>query len=154
MAVVELSFSPLPAHVRTARLIATAIARRAAVEPDVVDEIRLAVGEACSRAVTLHQQHNVQRPVRLTLSVDRGRFEVVVIDSVRAEDDTTSLDELDLPSAVDPDSDESFAPGIGLAVIVGLVDTVEVVPSAGGTAVRMSWPSGEVSRDTVLAEKV
>ena len=40
MATVEMTFTPLPAHVRTARLVATAVARRSGVaEPllDVVD---------------------------------------------------------------------------------------------------------------------
>ena len=39
------------AHVRTARLIAAAMARRSGVGEDVLDEVRLAVGEACARAV-------------------------------------------------------------------------------------------------------
>ncbi|MDQ1714269.1 MAG: hypothetical protein QOC60_214 [Frankiaceae bacterium] len=154
MAVVELSFTPLPAHVRTARLIATAIARRADVEPDVVDEIRLAVGEACSRAVQLHQTHGEPRPVRLTLSVDQGRYEVVVIDAVTDSADAalSSLDGFDFGSTDQPAADGSMPPGIGLAVIVGLVDSVEVVAApSGGTEVRMSWPCGEVARDTVLA---
>ncbi|MEV7908395.1 ATP-binding protein, partial [Streptomyces anulatus] len=44
MATVELTFSALPAHVRTARLVATAIARRTGVEESLLDEVRLAVG--------------------------------------------------------------------------------------------------------------
>ncbi|MCU1676368.1 MAG: anti-sigma regulatory factor [Frankiales bacterium] len=153
MAVVELSFTPLPGHVRTARLIATAIARRADVEPDIVDEIRLAVGEACSRAVRLHQSHGEARPIRLTLSVDQGRFEVVVIDAVPDDDSRGPVEDVDLSDLSVEDSDDgSMSARIGLAVIVGLVDSVEVIPHpAGGTEVHMSWPSGDVRRDTVLA---
>jgi anti-sigma regulatory factor (Ser/Thr protein kinase) len=51
MATVEVEFTPLPAHVRTARLVATAVARRSGVDEALLDEVRLAVGEACSRAV-------------------------------------------------------------------------------------------------------
>ena len=51
MATVEMTFTPLPAHVRTARLVATAVARRSGVPEALLDEVRLAVGEACSRAV-------------------------------------------------------------------------------------------------------
>jgi anti-sigma regulatory factor (Ser/Thr protein kinase) len=152
MAVVEISFTPLPAHVRTARLIATAIARRAEVEPDTMDEVRLAVGEACSRAVQLHQTHARATPVRLTLSVSAGRFEVVVIDAVQAEGMAPSLDDIDVATQADAGDHDSLPPDIGLAVIQGLVDTVDVVAvPSGGTEVRMSWPSGGVSRDTVLA---
>ena len=45
MATVEVSFTPLPTHVRTARLVATAVARRSGVAEALLDEVRLAVGE-------------------------------------------------------------------------------------------------------------
>ncbi|MCY7366275.1 MAG: ATP-binding protein, partial [Frankiaceae bacterium] len=51
MALVELLLTPLPAHVRTARLVGVAAARRAGLDDAFVDELRLALGEACSRAV-------------------------------------------------------------------------------------------------------
>ena len=68
MATVELSFTPLPAHVRTARLVAAAVARRSGVDESLLDEVRLAVGEACSRAVEEHRLHCPTEPVRLALS--------------------------------------------------------------------------------------
>jgi serine/threonine-protein kinase RsbW len=82
MATVELSFTPLPAHVRTARLVATAVARRSGVEESLLDEVRLAVGEACSRAVEAHRLLCPAEPVRIELSDQDGRFEVVVTDAV------------------------------------------------------------------------
>ena len=39
MATVELRFSALPAHVRTARLVAAAVARRSGVDESVLDEV-------------------------------------------------------------------------------------------------------------------
>jgi serine/threonine-protein kinase RsbW len=86
MATVELSFTPLPAHVRTARLVATAVARRTGVEESLLDEVRLAVGEACSRAVEAHRLHCPGEPVRIRLSGHGGRFEVVVADAVAGGD--------------------------------------------------------------------
>ena len=62
MATVELRFSALPEHVRTARLVAAAVARRAGVDEAVLDEVRLAVGEACSRAVGLHASNDIGVP--------------------------------------------------------------------------------------------
>src|SRR5215470_12290443 len=81
MATVEMSFTPLPAHVRTARLVATAVARRSGVDEALLDEVRLAVGEACSRAVEAHQEHCPAEPVRVALTGADGRFEVVVTDT-------------------------------------------------------------------------
>ena len=68
MPTVEMTFTPLPAHVRTARLVATAVARRSGVPEALLDEVRLAVGEACSRAVELHQEHCPTEPVRVALT--------------------------------------------------------------------------------------
>ena len=43
MATVRLSFSPAPAHVRTARLVAVAVARRAGVADEFLDSTGLGV---------------------------------------------------------------------------------------------------------------
>ncbi|MDS1270013.1 ATP-binding protein [Lipingzhangella sp. LS1_29] len=67
MAVVQLTISALPAHVRTARLMATSVARRAGIAESTLDEIRLAVGEACSRAVEAHRALCPKEPIQLDL---------------------------------------------------------------------------------------
>ena len=41
MATVEVTFTPLPAHVRTARLVATAVARRSGVHESLLDEVAI-----------------------------------------------------------------------------------------------------------------
>src|SRR5260370_17548497 len=80
MATVEVTFTPLPAHVRTARLVATAVARRSGVDEALLDEVRLAVGEACSRAVEAHQRHCPAEPVKIEMTDQGERFVVVVSD--------------------------------------------------------------------------
>jgi len=85
MATVEVTFTPLPAHVRTARLVATAVARRSGVDESLLDEVRLAVGEACSRAVEAHRKHCPTQPIRVALSDNGERFEVVVTDAAPSD---------------------------------------------------------------------
>lgn len=82
MATVELRFSAQPEHVRTARLVAAAVARRAGVDEAVLDEVRLAVGEACSRAVGLHRSHGITAPVSVVLIEEEKSFSVEVGDEV------------------------------------------------------------------------
>jgi anti-sigma regulatory factor (Ser/Thr protein kinase) len=177
MATVELSFTPLPAHVRTARLVATAVARRSGVDEPLLDEVRLAVGEACSRAVEAHREHCPAEPVRIELSNDGGRFQVVVTDTVPGNGDSLpppphlasppssarAESALSAPApgpgpaggtaeggtggdagtgAGGPLSDpgDGLPPGVGLAVISGLADDVQISATSKGVSIRMSWP--------------
>jgi len=82
MATVELRFSAQPEHVRTARLVAAAVARRAGVDEAVLDEVRLAVGEACSRAVNRHRSHGITSPVKVSLTEEEKTFSIEVGDEV------------------------------------------------------------------------
>ncbi|MFF7608417.1 ATP-binding protein [Streptomyces parvulus] len=134
MATVELRFSALPEHVRTARLVAAAVARRAGVDEAVLDEVRLAVGEACTRAVGLHQHVGITAPVKVSLIEEEKQFSIEVGDEA--------------PHAVpgdragagsdDPEAEEDE---MGLAVISGLVDDVEVKADEDGGLIRMTWPT-------------
>jgi serine/threonine-protein kinase RsbW len=128
MATVQVTFTPLPAHVRTARLIATAVARRSGVDESLLDEVRLAVGEACSRAVEAHRVHCPQQPIRVALTGDRERFEVVVTDAAPAMEP--------VPVGDSPASDSVID---GLALIAGLADDVRIGSAGPGTSIAMSW---------------
>lgn len=157
MRTVRLAFSPMPAHVRTARLVAVATAREAGVEEGVLDEIRSAVGEACARAVGLHRDHG--RSDHVVVEFASGtRFRVTVRDTAPA-DRTAAGFNADSPfgkaaliAAVPfvvggfPEeasfSEEAVAAGVGLALLTGLVDDVSVTTAVDGlgTVVEMSWP--------------
>jgi serine/threonine-protein kinase RsbW len=139
MATVELSFTPLPAHVRTARLVATAVARRSGVDESLLDVVRLAVGEACSRAVEGHQLHCPAEPVRLALTDSADRFEVEVTDNCSAA--TRKV-----PGPDGKPGGPGVPAGLGIAVITGLADDVEISETPAGTSIRMSWPSAGAVR--------
>ena len=144
MALVELTLAPLPAHVRTARLVVVAAARRAGLDDDLLDELRLALGEACSRAVVLHSRHAPEVAVRVTITDDPGQLTVTVIDhgpaagpllEDLAEDILASQDALD--------GDDTLSdPDVALTVLAGLVDDYSVGTdgAGGGTTVAMRWP--------------
>ncbi|MFC6064738.1 ATP-binding protein [Streptomyces ochraceiscleroticus] len=144
MATVELRFSALPEHVRTARLVAAAVARRAGVDEAVLDEVRLAVGEACSRAVGLHRSNDIGAPITVMLIEDEKKFSIEVGDEVPG----TPAGSVPGVQGADgePDGAESVTGDeaedeMGLAVISGLVDDVEVSSSETGGVIRMSWPT-------------
>jgi anti-sigma regulatory factor (Ser/Thr protein kinase) len=139
MATVELRFSALPEHVRTARLVAAAVARRARVDEAVLDEVRLAVGEACTRAVGLHQSHGVTTPVRVVLIEEEKLFSIEVGDEAPVPPASGAGGGAGSPS--DGESEEADTEDdMGLAVISGLVDDMEVTSGETGGLIRMSWP--------------
>lgn len=144
MATVELRFSALPEHVRTARLVAAAVARRAGVDEAVLDELRLAVGEACSRAVGLHRSNGLTAPVSVVLTEEEKKFSIEVGDaaprSTGAGPGATGTTGGETAGAADDGAAEGDDQ-MGLAVISGLVDDVEVSTSESGGVIRMSWPT-------------
>ncbi|MFI6354120.1 ATP-binding protein [Streptomyces sp. NPDC050743] len=135
MATVELRFSALPEHVRTARLVAAAVARRAGVDEAVLDELRLAVGEACSRAVGLHQSSGISAPVKVALIEEEKQF------SIEVGDEAPHAVPGDTPGAGQDGEAEIEEDEMGLAVISGLVDDVQVSTGHDGGLIRMTWPT-------------
>ena len=141
MALVELLLSPLPAHVRTARLVVVAAARRAGLEDGLVDELRLALGEACSRAVALHGRHAPGTPVRVTIDDRPGDLVVTVSDAGPAAGPAPDDLAEGLFESGDPDGPAEFVdPDVALAVLSGLLDKVDIEPTTTGTTVTMHWP--------------
>ncbi|WP_066950795.1 ATP-binding protein [Streptomyces lushanensis] len=148
MATVELRFSAQPEHVRTARLVAAAVARRAGVDEAVLDEVRLAVGEACSRAVGLHRSHGITAPVKVVLTEEEKNFSIEVGDGVTGTGggagnggDAASGGSDGASSGDLYEGDAEGEDEMGLAVISGLVDDVEVTTGDDGGVIRMSWPT-------------
>jgi serine/threonine-protein kinase RsbW len=150
MATVEVTFTPLPAHVRTARLVAAAVARRSGVDEALLNEVRLAVGEACSRAVEAHQRHCPAEPVKIEMTDQGERFVVVVSDHAPTRTaapvgtnghGVSQGGPVGAAAVVQGADDAGIPAGFGLAVISGLADDVHVSSTSSGVSVRMSWPS-------------
>ncbi len=120
MSTVRLAFSPAPQYVRTARLVAAAVARRAGVADDLLHDVRLAVGEACGRAVARHRRNGIDALVRIEMT-DDGPYTVRVIDACD-----------DCGDGAEPDESDQMAE----TVLAGLVDNLKV----NGGEVRMTWP--------------
>ncbi len=128
-----------PALVRTVRLVAAAVARRSAVDDAMIEEIRLAVGEACAVMIGIEEADldvagaptpgdggSADTPadqvvVRLTL--DAGVDAAI---EGRVADLSSDLAGLDLNP---------------WALLHGLSDELSVQNDGGRTTVSMSWPA-------------
>ena len=125
MAGVELRFPPAAGHVRTARLVAVAVARRAGFDAARLDELRLAVGEACARAVHRCIESRCTEDVLLCIEDAGPGLTVEVLDGAA-------------PEGAAPGGDDD---PVVLGLLQGLADAVEVLPGKGGPAglVRLEW---------------
>ena len=146
MATVRLSFTPAPAHVRTARLVGVAVARRAGVAEADLDGVRLAIGEACSRAVALHRRYALTDLVEVELQ-DESQFTVRVTDRAPANTGGTAVPLaalIDRPDDAGVVDEEDVAVEMGLTLLAGVVSDLSVrpAPAGVGTEVQMSWPTG------------
>ena len=115
-----------PALVRTVRLVAAAVARRSSQDEEFVEEVRLAVGEACALLVGQDVLPGpVASPVEVRMRLDdRLRVSVVATGSVAGQDAPTS----------DIDGVEPWA------LLRGRIDDFEISQDAGSTVLSMSWP--------------
>ena len=113
-----LSIPPSVEHVRTARLVAVAAARRVGLDEETVDDVRLAVGEAVARAVLRHGAADLTQHVDVVVREDGHGFEVEVHD--RSD-----------PAV--PDEDD----GVALALVRALVPELRT----HGEVVTLAWPT-------------
>jgi hypothetical protein len=114
-----------PSLVRTVRLVAAAVARRASTNENLVEEVRLAVGEACAVMVSglVGAAGTAGDKVRLQIDIAERLFI-----SLDCPGDTIDADTRD-GTRVDP-----------WALLRGLAADLVVTTREGSTRVAMSWP--------------
>jgi hypothetical protein len=135
---VTLRFSPLAEHVRTARLVAVSVARRAGFGENQLDEIRIAIGEACARAVAGSAVTTTTGPavglVDMRLCDDREGLDVTVV-QCDAQGDP-------LPDGFGPLATED---PLSLALMAGMADSSGQASTAGGLTLSWKLPSGDAA---------
>ena len=122
---ISVSIARDPALVRTVRLVAAAVARRSSQDEEFVEEVRLAVGEACALLVAQDPAPSGSGPVEVRMRLeDRLRVSVSAGGAVAAQDPPTS----------DIDGVEPWA------LLRGLIDDFAVTQDGDSTVLSMSWP--------------
>ncbi len=159
MPTVHLSIPPYPDQVRTARVVVGAAARRAGVAEEILDEVRLAVGELVTRAVVRHEAVGSRDSVLIALRDDPEMFEVEVRDRVEPgrslgrppggrvavthwADLTAGSSSLDASGSPPLDAHEGSSgdsPSIDMALALALA-LVPLSETDGESVVRLRWP--------------
>lgn len=120
---IRLAFSPDPRLLGAVRLVVSAVARRVGVDDEQVEDLKVAISETCSVAISEQRKGGVGAPVELGLQ-EEGEWLRVEIWDRSPTPATLSTDAL---SSAGIDERE-----LGHALIAALVNELEVVPRAGG----------------------
>jgi serine/threonine-protein kinase RsbW len=127
---VELRIPGRAEFVAVARIAAAAIASRLDFCYDAIDDIKLAVGEACANAIEHACPEGEGAEIHLSFSLEKQCLVIEVRDSGPGFD----------PKALEPAGEQAPSErGLGLLLISSIMDKVEwVTPPEGGTTVIMT----------------
>ena len=131
---VQLEIPAGPEFVALARLVVSAMASaETQLSDDRVDDLKIAVSEACTNAIEAHDASETDERVLVSCRADHERLEVCI------EDRGSGFDVSNLPEhppLTDPER-LKFERGLGIPLIRALVDEVEFSSTGEGTAVRL-----------------
>lgn len=132
--VVALEIPARAEFVALARLVVSALAATDSELADArVDDLKIAVSEACTNAIEAHDAVDTDERVRVRCRSDDRGLEVSVEDQGPGFDPSRLPDH---PPVTDP-ARLKFERGLGIPLIRALVDEVEISSSEQGTAVRL-----------------
>ena len=128
----------VPARLDYLAVVRLVVTTAASLEPPLseskLDDLRLAVSEACSNAIKAHARARRDEPVVVRCSIEPDRF-VVEIRDRGAGFDPDNLS--DLPAATDPERLKHEG-GLGIPLIQVLTDDVSFAQTEDGMLVRMT----------------
>ncbi|HEX8803752.1 MAG TPA: ATP-binding protein [Acidimicrobiales bacterium] len=136
MAVVELAIPARPAYLSLVRLVVDAAV--VALAPNMsgarLDDLKVAVTEACSNAIDAHRSAWAEGPVRIRCDLTPESVSVEIVDRGAGFDPD---DVAALPAATDPRR-LRHERGLGIPLMRTLADDVTFTPTEDGTSVRLT----------------
>jgi anti-sigma regulatory factor (Ser/Thr protein kinase) len=129
---VEIEIPARSVYVGVVRLAMAALARSAGMGEEAVDDLKIAVSEACTNAVVSNDDVGGDRPVTVSWSLAGDRAVIEVGDRGTLYDSCDEGGSLDTPSG---------RVAMSAALLESLVEAFELVPrTGGGTTARLTIP--------------
>jgi serine/threonine-protein kinase RsbW len=121
-----------PEYVGVVRLALLGVASRLPFSYDEVEDLRLAVGEACTYAV--ERAGDLKATLTVTICLDEHGLEIEVIDDV-PQDTPKKISAQDSDLLAETGIDQE---GLGALLMEILVDKLDIVPGPTGTTVHLT----------------
>jgi serine/threonine-protein kinase RsbW len=144
--VLELDVPSSPEYIAVVRLVVASVASsRRALADERVDDLKLAVSEACTNAIEANRAVRPSAPVHVEIWESPDRLEVSIEDSGPGFDPN----KLEFPPPITDPQRLNFERGLGIPLIRTLVDSAVFVRrrTGRGTSVRMTVFGGPVDGD-------
>src|SRR5487761_1203511 len=133
--VLELEIPASPEYIAIVRLVVSSlVTTRRELADERIDDLKLAVSEACTNAIEAQNSVDGDAPVTVGILEDDDRLEVHVADCGPGFDPDTLPPH---PPVTDPDR-LNFERGLGIPLIRSLVDDVAFESTSEGTTVRLT----------------
>ena len=126
MPAIEIAIPPRSVYVGVVRLTVTSLARNAGLNEDRVDDLRIAVTEACTSAVLAHEAAGNDEPVVVKWSEEADRFVVEVEGRVKP-----------VEGNLEDSHGFSTREVLSHALVESLVDDSELTSTDEGTRARL-----------------
>lgn len=131
---VELEIPPRSDHLALVRnVVQTSAALHGLLPEPRIEDLRLAVSEACANALDAGAAASIKTPVHITIEVDAGQVTVTVTDRAGGFDEGEIAP---IPPVTDP-TRLRHERGLGIPLMRALVDEVSFTRTGDGTAVRL-----------------
>ena len=119
------------AYVGIIRLAVASLARSAGFDEERVDDIRIAVSEACTNAVLAHEEAGTQDPITVAWEEAADRIVVQVQDRVGTP----------AGEGVSPQDSQGFSSRMvmSVALLEEMADELALEATAGGTTARLTF---------------
>lgn len=144
----ELEVPPGPEYIAIVRLVVSSlVSARRNLADERIDDLKLAVSEACTNAIEAHTRAGTTDPVRVRVLEADERIEVEITDRGGGFDP----DQLRLHPPVTDPSRLDFERGLGIPLIRTLVDLARFERLDHGTRLRMivfGGPAGDGGDET------
>ena len=142
--VLELDIPSSTEYIAIVRLVVASVAAaRRALADERVDDLKLAVSEACTNAIEANHSASPTSPVHVEVWESPDRLEVCIEDSGPGFDPDKVASP---PPFTDPER-LNFERGLGIPLIRTLVDNAAFVRMRNGTLVRMTVFGGPLDGD-------
>jgi len=124
-----------------ARMFAASVARHFGCDEDIVEDVKVAISEACTNSVKAHRDKGHNEPIELFAHTDDGEIIFEVVDAGGGID--TELQKAINESAATPAAG-LYEGSLGLMLIRSLFPATEIIRNGDhGTTVRFVVPAGD-----------